>query len=132
MSFSEMVDEWARESRLRLNTVYRQSVQDLVNEVQTPRPKGGNMPVDTGFLRNSGQLKNGELPRGESKNRGQLPEFAPAAVSAVLLTAEADDTLYFGWTAEYAPFMNARYQFVDLAAQNWPQIVRRANQKVKR
>ncbi|RDC66550.1 hypothetical protein HME9302_00001 [Alteripontixanthobacter maritimus] len=33
--------------------VAKQSIQDVVKQAQTPVGKGGDMPVDKGFLRNS-------------------------------------------------------------------------------
>ena len=37
----------------KLELVFKQSAQDMFSEAQTPKAMGGNMPVDSGTLRNS-------------------------------------------------------------------------------
>jgi hypothetical protein len=121
-------------SEARLDAVWKTAAQDLAREVQTPRAKGGHLPVDTSFLRNSFAAKNGGVPRGRSDKPADYTnkdyDFAP--ISIVLTRAKIGDRIVFGYTANYAVYMEARYSFVRLAAQNWTQIVNKAARKVRR
>lgn len=119
MSFSAELSDWARKTEERMTAVLRQSVQDLVAEAQTPVSKGGNMPVDTGFLRNS--LKS-EI----------LGATAITGADGYLLVAqgiEPGQIAEFTWTAHYAVHVHygARGRpgrmFAELAAAKWPDIV---------
>jgi hypothetical protein len=108
-----------------MEAVYRTAVQDLVEEVQTPQSKGGNLPVDTSFLRNSGMAAVNKIPSGDSD-----PSNATAAV-VIINQLKAGDRFVFGYTAQYARAMEAKYGFTRLAAQNWGKIVDNAVKKVK-
>lgn len=125
MSFSGQVDAWALKSKIRMNAVAREACQSLVNEAQTPRAKGGNMPVDTGFLRNSGLGALNKKPSGVASGDNLQ------ATEAVILKLQAGDKFYFGWVANYAEKMESRYAFMRLAAQNWDGIVFEAVKTVK-
>lgn len=120
------VDEWVLKSQNRLDAVIKQAAQDLVKDAQKSRAKGGNMPVDTGFLTNSGQAAIGKTPSGGSSKAN----FQATAVTINRL--KAGDKFVFGWTAKYARAMENRYAFVRKAVQKWPQIVKKATEKVKR
>lgn len=116
-----------------MNAVFNQSVQSLIEDVQTPQAKGGNMPVDTGFLRNSGHAALNSIPSGESKQpKGyQNTDYDIEAELVVVNNAKLGDRVVFGWTALYAPFMEAKYAFMRLAAQNWDKTVKRNAQKLE-
>lgn len=132
-SFDAQVDAWVRQTQARVRAVYRQSVQSVVEQAQTPVFKGGNMRVDTGFLRNSGTAALNRLPSGPSENTGQQqPEWDAAALAAVISRADTDDEVVFGWTANYARVREAQDGFMRLAVQNWDQIVQREARNVKR
>jgi len=124
-SFGSQVDAWTRKTEGRMEAVYRTAVQDLVEEVQTPQSKGGNLPVDTSFLRNSGMAAVNKIPSGDSD-----PSNATAAV-VIINQLKAGDRFVFGYTAQYARAMEAKYGFTRLAAQNWGKIVDNAVKKVK-
>jgi len=117
------MDKWIRRSQVRIDAVVKQSAQDLVNTAQTPRAKGGNMPVDTGFLRNSGMASLTGMPSGTGSTESQ--------VTLTIYRAKPGDTIYFGWTANYAKYMERRYAFMRLAAQQWQDIVNRNARKLK-
>jgi len=102
--------------------VAKQSIDDVIRIAQTPVAQGGDMPVDTGTLRNSivSSLQGGIAAPGEG------------GVTLTIAQLKAGDTITFTWTADYA---RARHYLVgvgqggglwrDKAAQQWQQIVRR-------
>jgi hypothetical protein len=113
-----------------LENVLKTSVQDVLDIAQTPKAKGGRMPVDTGNLRNS-------LVSGLNGSAGAQGADGYALVIAGM---ELGDEARFGWTAPYALRMELgftgqdslgrNYQqtgnhFVGSAAAQWPGIVAR-------
>jgi hypothetical protein len=102
--------------------VARQSIQDVVRIAQTPVAQGGNMPVDTSFLRNSLVTEVRGAKVGEGADSYTL------GLSALQL----GDPFAVAWTAEYAV---ARHYMIgvgqggglwrDSAAQQWGRIVAR-------
>lgn len=133
-SFADQVGRFVAKSEVLMTEAFRESAQRTINEAQKPRESGGNMPVDTGFLRNSGQASLNTLPSGEAI---KPKDFAGGAWSAeeaarVINQAQLGDRVIFGWVANYAPYMEARYGFLRLAAQNWPQTVREVAKEIER
>lgn len=122
-TFSAQIKNWNAKARRNMVQIMRTSVQEVVKEAQTPVTKGGNMPVDTGNLRNT-------LASGLNGSFG-----APSDDSYVLTIAGMDlgDTAQFGWTADYArarhykpeSFGQGGGMWRDKAAQNWDKIVDR-------
>lgn len=119
--FSAQVNDYVRKYKERMEAVFKQSAQDVIAQAQTPVAQGGNMPVDTGFLRNS--LVSGL--NGSTSLTG--------ADSYVLAVAGANlgDSIFAGWTANYARYQEygpngrpGRF-FMRAAAQNWQDIVTR-------
>lgn len=72
--------------------VAKQSIQDVVKQAQTPVAKGGDMPVDTGFLRNSltATVRGAEGPAG-------VDSYVLA-----IATLQLGDPFQVAWTADYA------------------------------
>lgn len=132
-SFSDQVGSFVRKSQGRMTAVFRQSAQDLIEEAQTPRGASGNLPVDTGFLRNSGQAALNNTPSGQSiKPEGYSGgSWNPDESLIIVNRAKIGDRIVFGWTANYAIYMEARYGFLRLAAQNWPAIVKRNAERLR-
>ena len=135
-TFSAQVDEFVATYKKRLNAIVRSSAQDLVNEVQTPAGHGGNMRVDTGFLRASLQSSISEMPSisGTARPAPNSPKnsfsYNDSQVTLTINNAKIGvDTIYFGFTASYAPFREYKDGFVKLAAQNWAKIVTRNVEK---
>ena len=120
-SFSTQIDDWIKASQGRIDAVAKQSAQDVVAAAQKRRSAGGNMPVDTGFLVNSIRASTTGMPSDGSE---------PVAV-AIARWRPVDQPLYIGWTAQYAPFMEHRYAFMRLAAQQWQDIVTRNANKLR-
>lgn len=112
---SAFVDK-TKEQMLR---VAKQSIQDTITIAQTPVAKGGDMPVDTGFLRNSLVTKAGA---------GAIE--GPNSFVLGLSIFELGDPFAVEWSADYAI---SRHYMVgtasggglwrDKAAQRWSAIV---------
>ncbi len=133
-SFAEQVGAFVAQSEERMTTVFRESMQNAINEAQRERGKGGNMPVKTGFLRATGDAALNKLPSGDSlpeANNG-VYKWSPTASLIIINQSSLGDSVYFGWSANYAQFMERRYGFSRLAAQNWDQIVKRAARALER
>jgi len=120
------INQWVAQSRARLEAVWKTAAQDIVREIQTPRAKNGRMPVDTSFLRNSFAASVNSTPSGD----GDSP-YSSGPISIVINRAKIGDRVVFGWGANYAIYMEAKYSFIRSAAQNWQQIVDKSAQKVK-
>jgi len=139
-TFAATVSEWVASEKARQTAVFRASVQEFVSRVQITVPAGGNMPIDTGFLRASLQMSTEGPPvtraDGEPVPGGVYPENGDVAL--VIAGAEIGQDLYAGWSAAYARRMEygfvgkdslgrsynqAGFGFLALAAQQWPAIV---------
>ncbi|SNR59128.1 hypothetical protein EYF88_13795 [Paracoccus sediminis] len=59
MSFGRDLKRLAQEAKANMLTIARASVEDVFEQVQTPRDEGGRMPVESGDLRNSLTMKGG-------------------------------------------------------------------------
>ena len=114
------VQKFADKTSDQMLRVAKQSIQDTVREAQTTVAQGGNMPVDTGFLRNSLITE----VRGASVGEGG--DSYVLGISRLTL----GDDFQVAWTADYAI---ARHYMVgvgqggglwrDKAAQNWTRYV---------
>ena len=120
------IDQWVAKSQARLEAVWKTAAQDIAKEVQTPRAKGGRLPLDTGYLRNSFSADINATPGGN----GNSP-YSAGPIGIVVSRAKIGVRVVFGWSAQYSVYMEARFSFLRSAAQNWPQIVTKASQKVK-
>ena len=133
-TFEEQVGAFVAKSNERMTAVYKQAIQATVNEAQKERGKGGNMPVDTGFLRASGDAALNNLPSGETTNtaEGGTVKWNSTASLLVINSAKLGDNVFFGWSANYAQYMERRYGFTRLAIQNWDQNVKKAAEALER
>jgi hypothetical protein len=118
-TFAADLQRFGAKVQRRALDVARESIQDVIDDAQTPKAKGGRMPVDTGFLRNS-------LASGLNGS------FGPPDENSYILTIgqlDLGDVARFAWTAEYAIFQElgtsafAGNHFVGVAAAKWPQFV---------
>lgn len=131
-TYSAKVDAWIGKSRQRMLAVFRSSVQQVINDAQLPAAKGGNMRVDTGFLRASGAASLTGVPSGPSRaDASGSFEYDAGSVDLVILGAGLRDTIWFGWTAQYARAREKEDGFLRLAAQGWQQAVFSSVAKVK-
>lgn len=132
--FTAQIDDFIRKSEALTTGVVREAAQSMIEEAQTSRFKGGKMPVDTGFLTNSGKAQIGSLPSGADKKQKDYADQewkGGGQLQAVLAQLKPGDIFYYGWTAAYARKMEIRYMFAQSAAQNWQQHVSRAVTELK-
>lgn len=126
-TFTAQIKAFADKSKEKVEAVIKQSAQEVFSIAQTPKAQGGRMPVDTGFLRNSliAQI-NGATVSGGSD-----------AYTLAIAGAEAGDTIFGGWTANYARFMEYGTSrtpgnfYMLSAAQQWQAIVARNAELVR-
>lgn len=118
-TFTAQIKAFADRTQEKIEAVVKQAAQEVFSIAQTPKAQGGRMPVDTGFLRNS---------LIATLNGSTVGGGADAYVLAVA-GAELGDTIFAGWTANYARFMEygtsktpANF-FMLSAAQQWQAIV---------
>lgn len=104
-----------------MTAVVRASAQDVMERAQRPVAKGGNMPVDTGTLRNSLQ----------SSLQGSTSLTGGESYIMVAAQMDAGDVATFTWgkPADYARFVEygtrgrpGRF-FMRNAVAGWKQIV---------
>lgn len=128
--------QWVLKTERRIDAVVKDSTQSVVNVMQTPKAKGGRMPVDTGNLRNS-------LMSSLTGGAGQM---GPASHIMVAASMKGGDTATFTYTAEYARRINSGFtgqdslgrtynqsgaHFVEGAVDQWPALVRASVEKAK-
>jgi hypothetical protein len=133
VGFSETVKKFAQTAPKAFEFVWRASMKDLVEEMQTPRESGGNMPVWTQFLRASLMASTSHMPAMIKGHRPASMDmhfpYNPAPLLAVIESAKLGQTVYFGYAADYAAYQEygTRYftgrRFRTRAAQKWPSIV---------
>lgn len=134
--FAAQIDTWANQTSRDLELIFKESAQELFSKAQTPVAQGGNMPVDTGFLRNS-------FVAGLN---GSTSLTGPDAYVAAIAGAKLGDVVFGGWTAKYAARIEFGFSgqdslgrtynqdgrgFARKAAMEWQQIVQRNAAKVR-
>lgn len=124
-TFKGQIDSWIKKSTLATEAVVKSSIQELAIQANTPVGAGGRMRVDTGFLRNSIAASVGTLPSGQSiKPEGFSQQgWNPSSIVATINGVKLGQTVYIGWTAEYARYRENRDFFARTAVQNWGDIV---------
>ena len=122
--FETTVDKFVIDTQAKLLAVARQSIQDLVEDIQTPVAKGGKMRVDTGFLRSSGLSSLNAPPSGPTEgDRNGAYVWSGEPVNITLATMEIGDAFYFGWTARYARYREVYDGFLESGLRNWQRYV---------
>lgn len=125
--FTAQIQAFAQRSKEKLELVVKQSAQDVFDIAQRPVAKGGNMPVDTGTLRNS-------LTSGLNGADGVE---APESYVLIIAGMELGDVMLGKWTAGYARYVEYGTQgragrfFMLNAAQQWQAIVSRNAEKAR-
>lgn len=139
MSLQRQLDAWAQKAMLRTEAAVKTAAQAVADDANTEGPsvanpdggRGGRMPVDTGFLRNSIAAAVGSVPRGPGDPlTGRMG--GPSAVAVAINGWNLESPLYVGWTARYATVMENRYGFLEAALQKWPDYVEAAVAEAKR
>ena len=132
--FAAKVDAWVIGSKKRMTAIHHESVQRTIDDAQEPTAKGGRMRVDTGFLRASGQLSLNGMPTGPIRGEPDAVYAVGAfgkPTELVLASSTFDDTLFFGWTANYARYREVKDAFLRIAAQRWPETVAQVTREAK-
>lgn len=108
------LDEWTRQTEARMLAVVKQSIQDVAEVAQTPKAQGGNMPVDTGTLRNSFM----------SSLNGSTYLTGPESYVMVLGGLNIGNVATFGWgglASDYALRQNYGFIGQDSLGRNYNQ-----------
>lgn len=133
--FTATVAEWATRSEKGMAAIRNESVKRVIQNAQLSDDKGGRMRVDTGFLRSSGQLSLTGMPtgpiRGDADAAPNQYMFDASPIVLQLVGTGLDNTLYFGWTANYAIYREWHDGFLRMAVQQWPSIVNTVVAEVK-
>lgn len=141
-TFTAQIDAWIARSKVATEAVFKQSAQAVINEMNTPVAKGGNMPVDTGFLRASLQVGIDQIPTAMDKEKpadaaGREPHSGPLyepdtnAATMAIAGVRFGQTIFATYGANYAIYQENRNGFVRLAAQRWPAIVAQVADEAK-
>jgi hypothetical protein len=128
--FAAQVEAWVKRTKARQEAVFREAAQRTIEIMQTPVALGGNLPVDTGFLRASLMAVPGGrgLPPLRDRPEGQHT-YDAGQVSLVIAQTPIETGVSAVYVASYARFQEygsrgrAGRRFVGLAAQQWPRIV---------
>ena len=118
-TFTAQIAAAVAEIKGGLDAVVRQSAQDVLEDASRPVAQGGNLPVDTGALRNSLAVAINAEPTSPT---------GPVA-TAQIAGFEMGDTIAARWTAEYAAHVEygargrAGRGFVRQSVQKWPAFV---------
>ena len=121
------LDQWTKKTERRIDAVLKDATQTVISVAQTPKSKGGRLPVDTGNLRNSLQSSIAGGASGEGKE----------SYIMVAGNMKGGDVATFTWTAEYAAAVNNGNRgrpgahFVEGAVDQWPAVVRASIAKAK-
>ena len=130
-SFSAAVDAWTRATRARMDAVRKEAVQRTIEVMQTPVAKGGNLPVDTGYMRSSLLVSIGDAlpPLTDKPEGGGSFTYNGGQAALTIARSQIEDTITAAYGAKYAPHQEygsrgrPGRRFVALAAQQWPRIV---------
>jgi len=132
--FAASVRRFADKSKRKLTEVLQQSVIELVREMQTTKAMGGNMPMDTGYLRASIKFSTSVMPQPQAGSRpvaGGAYSYADGEVVSFASGLRYGQTVFIGYTAEYSAIQEYHNGFVKLAAQNWGAIVSRVAERLR-
>lgn len=122
-TFSAAIDAWILKVEGAVEAVFRESVQELVSQMQAL------VPVDTGFLRASLRASSSAMPVLSLDNPGGTFKADQGQVELVIMAADIGGTIYLGYTANYGAYVHygARGRpprpWVDMVAQRWQMIV---------
>lgn len=134
-TFSAQVAQHVENYKKRIEATVKASAQDVAEEATKPVGEGGNMHVDTGFLRASLRASDSEMPqvdRSATPPKDAAPgsfRYDSDTVNLVINNAKIGNPLYLGFTASYARVREFHDGFVRLTAQNWQKIVTRNARK---
>lgn len=132
-SFAATVGQWAQKVDGALEAVFKEAAQDLVSQLNVLVPVG-----ETGFLRSSLMASTTAMPSLTRANPGISVPGDLGDILLVINSADLGDTLYLGYTANYAAFVHFGAQgrtprpWVTMVAQRWEMIVAEKATEVRR
>ena len=124
-SFGARISERVATYKKRFEATFKTSAQDMAEEITLPVAKGGRMRVKTGFLRGSLMGSTAAMPKinpdGRPPSDAEDESFGldEGAIEAVIIGAQIGETIYLGFTANYARPREYKDGFVEGAALNW-------------
>lgn len=125
LSFEAQVDAWTRQTKERMEAVFKESAQRVVSLAVS------YTPVDSGFLRASVQGSLSAMPQiNPMAKRGSGLAGRIGDITLTIVGAQLGQTIYVGYTAAYAAHVEygtsrmAPRRFVGRAAAQWQSIVR--------
>lgn len=131
-SFAATVGQWAEKVEGALEAVFKEAAQELVSQLNQLAP------VDTGFLRSSLMASTTAMPALTRANPGMSVPADLGDILLVINSADLGDTIYLGYTANYAAFVHFGAQgraprpWVTMVAQRWEMIVAEKAVEVRR
>lgn len=143
-SFAATVGDWCAKVPNALEAVFLESAQELVSQLDQlladevyakPQAPGYKR---TGFLRASLMASTSAMPTLSRDNPGAPVPADLGDVILVINGADLGDTLYLGYTANYAAYVHYGAQgraprpWVTMVAQRWTMIVDAKAAEVKR
>jgi len=146
--FTASIEQWVLNTKGFVEAVIKESTQEVVRLMKVPVSAGGNMPVDTSFLQNSLVGVEGTVipPMDPSATGKGGPVMGNAtAVESLIANWTPGVSMSFGFIAIYAARQNYGFtgtdslgrnynqpgrHFVDLAVQQWPQIVENSQRRL--
>ena len=131
--FQAQVEQWVRDSEELTLVVMQTAAQEMAISANTPTAQGGRLRVDTGFLRNSINARVGSLPTGPNiaPEGFNDRDWNPSSLATVINSWRLGQTLYIGWTANYAGYRENNDFFARTAAQSWPEFVNDAANRLR-
>jgi hypothetical protein len=110
--------KWGEKAKRNTTMVMRSSVQKLATDLMTDvGPGAGQVPIDTGNLRNSLMASTASMP---SVREGEFGDNS-GQVTFAIAGANIGDTIWIGWQAVYAARMNYGFTGTDAAGRSFNQ-----------
>ncbi|MRX33219.1 HK97 gp10 family phage protein [Aminobacter sp. MDW-2] len=131
-SFAATVGQWAQKVEGALEAVFKEAAQELVSQLNQLVPVG-----ETGFLRSSLMASTTAMPTLTRANPGMTVPADLGDILLVINSADLGDTIFLGYTANYAAFVHFGAQgrtprpWVTMVAQRWEMIVAEKAREVK-
>jgi hypothetical protein len=132
-SFAATIGAWAQKVDGALEAVFKEAAQELVSQLNQLVPVG-----ETGFLRSSLMASTTAMPTLTRANPGMSVPADLGDILLVINSADLGDTIYLGYTANYAAFVHFGAQgrtprpWVTMVAQRWEMIVAEKAGEVQR
>ena len=103
--------KWTAKAKMNQMWVVKKSIEEVSKIAQTPKAKGGRMPVDKSFLRNS----------FTSGLNGSTSLTGPDVYVATIAGLDLGDIFSAGWTMEYARRVHSGFVGTDSRGRKYNQ-----------